>query len=729
MKRFPFHRSLKFRIIATLSLVIFLGTLFSAVFAINLAERQFEKLVHQQFRTASDMSENIFELIGQMGLIWSNHFIFDEALKQLIGEGVHGAIGKKAEALRKESTADVVVILDAQGRVLHHTFSPERQGGSLMSWNIVRRSLAGEQLESGVVQDLNNLIIYSPGLLRDDSGQDIGLVLVGYAINDELVRNISKNSQVGVTLVRRRAIMASTFNQPGRQMETVPLSYISYQSMLLNPKNIKQFHYQGMEYLAMARRLARMAQNQEGSILLTFPKKALSEIKQQLMWEYGMLFLFEFILIAIVSARLSANLLHPIHQLMRQMERNDKSDALDFATIESNDEVGIMANRFNQLVGTIHNQNRELLTYSESLEQKVEERTMALNKTYKELARKERGLAHAQHIAKIGSWDWDPVSDRLVCSDEMLKICDIRAEDFHGTLPEFVQVLNPDEREAFTTKLRRSSMELTSISDEYLIHHDDGGEQTLLIESEVVIDEDGNLLYVSGTVQDITDRRQVEKERLAYIERQRDALVAEVHHRIKNHLQGLMGLLKQRKKLGREYVDVLDEAITQIESIAIVYGLQSKNPAGRFYFNQMFDAIVHSVTSLSQIPLTVVNDGARCACEVDRDKAVPLALVINELLMNSVKHFRSESKGREIQITNRCVVEGIVLEISNPGSLPDEFDFEKGRGLGTGLELVKVMLPSKEAQLSISDQDNEVMAKLELSPPLFKGVGNTLPEM
>ena len=142
----------------------------------------------------------------------------------------------------------------------------------------------------------------------------------------------------------------------------------------------------------------------------------------------------------------------------------------------------------------------------------------------------------------------------------------------------------------------------------------------------------------------------------------------------------------------------------------------------------MFDAIVHSVTGLSQIPLAVVSDRAGCACEVDRDKAVPLALVINELLMNSVKHFRSESEGQEIKITNRCIPEGIVLEISNPGSLPDGFDFEKERGLGTGLELAKVMLPSKGAQLSISDQDNEVMAELVLSPPLLKGVGNTLTE-
>ena len=61
---------------------------------------------------------------------------------------------------------------------------------------------------------------------------------------------------------------------------------------------------------------------------------------------------------------------------------------------------------------------------------------------------------------------------------------------------------------------------------------------------------------------------------------QKDELVQEVHHRIKNHLQGLMGLLKQRKKFGREYADVLDEAITQIESIAIVYGLQSRSSGG-----------------------------------------------------------------------------------------------------------------------------------------------------
>jgi len=55
-------------VIATLSLVVLLGTLLSAITVINTADREFEGLVRDQFRSASSMTESIFDLVGQMGL-------------------------------------------------------------------------------------------------------------------------------------------------------------------------------------------------------------------------------------------------------------------------------------------------------------------------------------------------------------------------------------------------------------------------------------------------------------------------------------------------------------------------------------------------------------------------------------------------------------------------------------------------------------------------------------
>ncbi|MBT3473783.1 MAG: response regulator [Gammaproteobacteria bacterium] len=456
------------------------------------------------------------------GLAWSNHFILDHPLIQSITNGTPEAIGLRAETLRKESTADAIIILDIHGTILYHSFTPERLGASLMSWNIVRNSLLGESLDSSIVQDLDNFIIYSPSLVSDNLGEIIGLVLVGYAINDHLLQNISQESQIEITLVRRRAVMASTFSRPESRMSTIPLSYISYQSMLQNPKSIKSFEYGGIEYLAIARRLSRMAKNQEGSILLTFPRQGLNEVKQRLLWEYGILFFVEFFLIALISARFSGNLLRPIYQLIEQIEQSDKTQELQFTSIDSGGEIGIIANRFNQLVGTIHKQNSKLRNYSASLEQKVEERSLALKNAYETLARKERSLTHAQHIAKIGSWEWEIHSDHLHCSEEMLKICDIPTDQFGGTLEEFTNTLAPNQRESFTIELRHSARAASTFHGEYTVYHKNGDEYALLIETEITEDSEGNPTAVSGTIQDITERKLAEVERQQYQERLED---------------------------------------------------------------------------------------------------------------------------------------------------------------------------------------------------------------
>ncbi len=232
-------------------------------------------------------------------------------------------------------------------------------------------------------------------------------------------------------------------------------------------------------------------------------------------------------------------------------------------------------------------------------------------------------------------------------------------------------------------------------------------------------------VVISGAI----SREQVELEmraseemRLSQAEKQRDELVREVHHRIKNHLQGLMGLLRQRKKQRHKSSDIIDEAISQIESVALVYGLQSAHRDAKIYFSQMMNAIVHSMDSLSHMPFLITQGEEEGSCEVDRSKAVALALVINEMLMNAIKHIQPDKKNSGIKIYHEHRHKSIMLSISNPGRLPEGLDLQKEKGLGTGLELAKSMLPSEGAKLFLENRNNEVVAELLISPPLLVNI-------
>ena len=243
-----------------------------------------------------------------------------------------------------------------------------------------------------------------------------------------------------------------------------------------------------------------------------------------------------------------------------------------------------------------------------------------------------------------------------------------------------------------------------------------------LIKVTSMYDQDDMPVGSIHIAQDISERNRAEKERFEHLEKQKDALVREVHHRIKNHLHGLMGLLKQQTTSHYGHTDNLNNAISQIESIVTVYGLQAGNPGSQLDFHRMLKAIVRNMAQLSLVPLSLTSDIKRKNFLVDSKKAVPLALVTNELLMNAVKHFHSRSDNSDIRIHLSFKDSGICLTVSNPGKLPDEFDFDSEQGFGVGLELLKTMLPGRGANLSIRGHDDEVTAELILGPPLLSTV-------
>ncbi|MEW8626893.1 MAG: PAS domain S-box protein [Candidatus Thiodiazotropha sp.] len=233
-----------------------------------------------------------------------------------------------------------------------------------------------------------------------------------------------------------------------------------------------------------------------------------------------------------------------------------------------------------------------------------------------------------------------------------------------------------------------------------------------------VLGNNNELFGTVGFSHDISSIKQAEEIRVLNLEKQRDELIQEIHHRIKNHLQGLISLLDHRKNYGKNNTDPIGEVITQIESIATVYGLQTERLSGQIILHQMLDAIVFSISGISQVPLAVSYQDEYSEIRIDRDKAVAISLVINELIMNAVKHSRYTKNGK-ISISCDRQPEHIAINIVNPGVLPNDFDLQSNQGLGTGLSLALAMLPIRGARISISCQDNEVFTELIISSPLI----------
>jgi len=223
---------------------------------------------------------------------------------------------------------------------------------------------------------------------------------------------------------------------------------------------------------------------------------------------------------------------------------------------------------------------------------------------------------------------------------------------------------------------------------------------------------------VTFTAQDITSLKQAEQERLAREAKQRDTLVREVHHRIKNHLQGVSGMLQGMVGEHPEGVQLLGKAIARVRAISQIYGLQSNREDARVRLCDLLQtAAAHMVGPVSVIcTLPPAGNEAILAPE----ETVPLALVVNELLTNALKHLGSVDPQRPVLVTLVIEEQMACAEIRNgPARLPPGFDLARSRETGTGLELVAALLPPQGSRLEFRQEGDEVVVLLKLEPPVI----------
>jgi PAS domain S-box-containing protein len=231
----------------------------------------------------------------------------------------------------------------------------------------------------------------------------------------------------------------------------------------------------------------------------------------------------------------------------------------------------------------------------------------------------------------------------------------------------------------------------------------------------------GDATVAQGIFRDITLRERHIRERLVQEQAQRDTLVREVHHRIKNNLQGVIGLLREHASARPELDEAIAAAIGQVQSISVVHGLHGQGDDLQVRLCDMVQAIARNASTLTRTPVRpVVELDMPRPMHVHPDEAVPVALVINELIQNAVKHGAGAGPGNPV-IVRLHQDDGDTAEVvvAGPGQLAAGFDFTAGRGLGTGLGLVRSLLPHQGARLDFEQDEGQVRARLRLQAPVI----------
>jgi PAS domain S-box-containing protein len=220
---------------------------------------------------------------------------------------------------------------------------------------------------------------------------------------------------------------------------------------------------------------------------------------------------------------------------------------------------------------------------------------------------------------------------------------------------------------------------------------------------------------VFGIADDVTERSAAERQRIEEAVKQRDILVREVHHRIKNNLQGVAGLLQHMAHAKPELANNLNEIAGQIQAIAQVHGLQIR-ATGTLPVLGVAQGIFQNLATMFGVEVRFEPPPpALWRWGLPENEAVPLALVINELGTNAIKYRGSRDQGIAVRVGARP--EGVELRLENPGQLKAGFDLSRIASSVSGLGLVKALLPRRGAKLAIEQHGGTVVTRLELLPP------------
>ncbi len=257
----------------------------------------------------------------------------------------------------------------------------------------------------------------------------------------------------------------------------------------------------------------------------------------------------------------------------------------------------------------------------------------------------------------------------------------------------------------------------TAVTSEGEFFLANGERRSMIIQRIPDIAESGVVQGYFVVVLDVTDSKRDEAARLEREHRLRESLISEVHHRVKNSLQGVVGLLRAQATKSPDLGNALVPAIAQVLAISVGFGLSSTRGERGVVLCDMVREISRNLEQITGAKVLTAVDQATLDQPIvlDRAHAVNLGLVINELIFNAIKHGKVPAAGPHVNVSMQRNPGGATVSISNHvDATPTQLDFASGTGLGLGLSLVRTLLPSRGCELSFAFDADQVTAVLNL---------------
>ncbi|MBU0769443.1 MAG: DUF3365 domain-containing protein [Proteobacteria bacterium] len=376
----------------------------------------------------------------------------------------------------------------------------------------------------------------------------------------------------------------------------------------------------------------------------------------------SLIFVFKFV----ITDRLSKISNH-ISDIEKQV------DNLEIGGIEitGEDEIAGLAKNFNKLAERLNN------TYT-ILKTEIEERKRT-QKALRESEEKYRKLFELE-------------SDALALMDvETGNILDVNIAfiKLYGYTKKEILCMKNIDLSAEPDKTKKSIQDLEEFVP--LRYHKKKNGTVFPVEITANIFEHQERNVFIAAVRDITDRKFIEQQLSASL-KEKEVLLSEIHHRVKNNFEIISSLLdlSSMHTENKEIQNLLLNSRNRIHSMAMIHSqLYQSDQFGRVdmvkHINELAEHLHFVYENNKKVNLTIEPSEVYLSV----NQAIPCALIINELITNSLKHaFKNRMQGK-IQISIHDSDDNtVLLRVKDNGdSIPEGMDFKETDGLG--LEMVK----------------------------------------
>ena len=298
-------------------------------------------------------------------------------------------------------------------------------------------------------------------------------------------------------------------------------------------------------------------------------------------------------------------------------------------------------------------------------------------------------------LSAVGKAQTDPATGRfLLVNDLFCKITGYSQEEL--LQKTFAEITHPDDRanDMMLIEEAKKQKKPTWVSEKRYIRKD-GVIVWVVVSGSMLLDHDGHLYRSIAAISDITERKRAEEQIKASLA-EKEVLLREIHHRVKNNLQVISSLVSlQSDNLTDERMrDELNDVRDRVRSMALIHEkLYQTSDLAQLNFADYATSLLHYLwrshgTLAAKVRLNLMLAPVVLSIEA----AVPCGLILNELAGNALKHaFPKDSDGEvTVGLAYDSANEAVCLRVSDNGvGLPAGLDWQQSRSLG--LRLVRIL--------------------------------------